>query len=80
MQLLKIAVIEKPTDHVRRNQPGTERVKLVRGGKLEASIGAGQGSQEACVKKPARLDYDHASGAAIRVSVAQPEKRRRPPN
>jgi hypothetical protein len=46
VQLPEIAVIEKPADHVRRDQLCADRIKLVPGRKLKLSIGTGQGSLE----------------------------------
>jgi hypothetical protein len=77
VQLPKIAVIEKPADHVRRDLARALRVKLVPGHELESSIGAGQRSLETSMEKAARLDHDHASGTIVRMAINQPEERRR---
>jgi hypothetical protein len=39
VQLLQIAVIERPADHVRQDLLGVDRVKLLPGHELELSIG-----------------------------------------
>jgi hypothetical protein len=67
VQLPEIAVTEKPADHVRRDQLGAERVKLVSGRKLKLSIPASRGSLETSMEKAARLDHDHATSAGERV-------------
>ena len=54
MQLLEIAVIEKPADHVRRDLLGGERLKLMSGRELELSIGTGQRSRETSMEKADR--------------------------
>jgi hypothetical protein len=53
VQLLEIAVVEKPADHVRRDLLGAERGKQVSGRELELSIGAGQRSLETSIEKAA---------------------------
>ena len=52
-------------------------VKLLPGHKFKIAIGAGQRSLETSMQKPAAgLDHDHASGAAIRMAIGQPEEGR----
>jgi hypothetical protein len=77
VQLSKIALIEKPADHVRRDLACALRVELVPRHELEALICAGQRSHEACVEKArAGLDHNHPCGATVRMAVGQPEEGR----
>jgi hypothetical protein len=72
LELLEIAIIEKPADHVRRDLRGADRVKLMPGHEFESSIGTRQRSFETRVEKVARFFHDHAG--AIRMVVRQPEE------
>jgi hypothetical protein len=72
VQLLKIAVIEKPANHVRRDLACALRIKLRPGRELKPLIGAGQGSHETSMEEATGLDHDHASRA-----IGQPEESRR---
>jgi hypothetical protein len=75
VQLPEIAVTEKSADHVRRNQLGADRVKLVSRRELKTAIGAGQGSLETGMEKArAGLNDDHSGSAAVRIVVGQPEE------
>ena len=67
LELLEIAIIEKPADHVRRDLRGADRVKLMPGHELESSIGTRQRSLDTPVEKVARFFHDHAG--AIRMVV-----------
>jgi hypothetical protein len=71
LQLLEIAVIEKPAHHVRRNLACALLVKLVPGHEIKTAIGTGKWSLEASMKKVGGFYHDHAS--AIRIAVGQPE-------
>jgi hypothetical protein len=74
VQLPKIALIEKPADHVRGDHLGADRVKLVSKRELELSISAGQRRLETSVEKAAGLDHDRAGSAAVRVAVGDLEE------
>jgi hypothetical protein len=77
MQIPEIAVIEKPADHVRWDLACALRIKLVPGRELKPSISTRQRSHKASMEKAVGLDYDHAGSAMVRITVGQPEERRR---
>jgi hypothetical protein len=77
VQLLEIAIIEERADHVRWDQLGTERGKLLPGRELETSIGARQRCFETSMEKVAGLNHDHAGIVAVRMAIGQPEELRR---
>jgi hypothetical protein len=76
VQLPKIALVEKPTDHVRRDLACALQIKLVPGRELKPSIGACQRSLETSMEKAVGIDHDQASSAAIRMAVGNPEELR----
>ena len=74
VQLAEIAALQAAAQHVGRNLTCALRIKLVSRRELKLSIGASQRSLKTSTEKALRLDHDHASGAAIRVTVGQPEE------
>jgi hypothetical protein len=71
VKLPKMSLIEKPADHVRRDQLGARLVKLMSGHELEVSIGAGQRSFEASMEKAAGLDDNHAGSASVKMAAVR---------
>jgi hypothetical protein len=74
MQLPKIAVIQKPADHVCRDLRSADRVKLAPVRKIETEIQAVDLGFEPGLQNVGRIDHDYAASAAIRMAVGQPEE------
>jgi hypothetical protein len=77
MQLLEIAVIKEPANHVRWDLACAFLVKLVARLEVETAIGAGQRSLKPGMEKITGFDHGHAGSATIRMAVGQPKELRR---
>jgi len=67
LQLLEIAIIEKPADHARRDLPRGVLIELVSRQELESSIGTVQRCFLSSKEKVARFYHGHtgAIGTAV---------------
>ena len=75
MQASQIAVVEQPTQHVRRDLPCAFRVELVARHEGKTAIEAIERDFEPGLQEIGRVDQHHAGGAAMRAAVGQPKER-----